>query len=595
MRVGHVPRADLTRTWGTVRWVTRSGMRDGGELAEVEVTSGEVTSAELRVPAAAAPRVGDPDRPEHLGGLAGRLQIASRALALCALATGALVLLGYAARSSTLIRVFPGLPPMYPNAALGFVGGGIGAIAAASPLRRARPVALAGAALIGGIGLVTLGLHIAQAGPTWVEGLWPDHPVVAATTDVGGRPVAETCVAFILLGGGIALAGLRRAPRVGQALALGALAVGASAVFGYVIGVDRSTLGTPFVGIGMAIHTGGGIAMLGAAILVCRPIVGIVGTWTSAGLGGRLGRRLVAAVVAAPLVLSALAAWMSKVLPDDGLALSFVTVVQVGALGALAMVPASAIDELDRVAAQARRESRQVAETARARDEVRRTIGAQLLPTASAPAGWELAIRQEPAYGMLAGDAMEVLHDEHRLLVAVIDVAGHGTGPALQAYRLRVELAALWSQGVPIDRMVDRLDRTVAQLGTIATGVVLEVEVRTGRARYVNAGHPAPALVRDGRVTEWPRTGPLLGVRGVRRVVETILHRDDVFVAFTDGLSEARHARGPLLGDDVIRRLIGQWAHDGPEVVAAACLDAARAHTGDRLADDAVIVALRRG
>lgn len=547
-------------------------------------------------------RIGDPDRPDHLGGLASGLQVVARLLAAGSVVTGALVLLGYTIRSAALIRVLADLPPMYPNAAVGFIGGGIGVLAAANPVRRWRWAALSGAALIAGIGSLTLLLHVAEAGPTWVEFLWPDDPVVAATTAVGGRPAAETCVAFALLGAAMVLVATRRAPRAAQALALGALTIGASAVFGYLIGVDRSKLGTSLVGIGMALHTGFGIAMLGAAILLSRPTLGIVGTLTSAGPGGRLGRRLLAAVVVAPLVLSAMAAWLSSVLPDDRLALSFVTIVQVGALGALAMVPAGAIDELDRVAARARRDTRQITETARARDDVSRTISDQLLASASAPAGWQLAIRQEPAYGLLAGDVVEVLHDEARLLLAVVDVAGHGTGPALQAYRLRVELGALWSRGVPLDELVGYLDHTVCELGTIATGVFADVDLCSGRTRYVNAGHPAPALVHDGRVTAWERTGPLLGVHlaqgrgvGARQVAEAVLRRGDLFVAFTDGLSEARRARGPQLGDEVIRRLVGQWAQEGPDAVADACLDAARAHTGDRLGDDAVIVALRRG
>lgn len=540
-------------------------------------------------------KVGDPDRPERYTGFASRLLVTARVLAAFAVATGALVLAGYVLRIAWLVRLAPSLPPMYPNAALAFIAAGGAVLFASSGVRRRRVVSLAGAAVTGTIAGVSLALHVGSVGPTWFEGLWPDDPVVAATTPVAGRPAVETCVGLLALSAAIVLVGRRRGARTGQALGLAAMSIGAAAVFGYAIGVDRTVLGTSLVGVGMALHTGVGIAVLGLAVLFARPATGIVGSLTSAGPGGRLGRRLVVAVVAAPLVLSALAAWLVRVVPDEALVQSFVTVLQVGALGALAMVPATAIDELDRVAAQAQREARQYEETVRARDEVRRTIGAELLATATAPAGWDVAIRQEPAYGMLAGDAVEVLHDEHRLLVALIDVAGHGTGPALQAYRLRVELGALWSRAASLEEIVVRLDRSLLALGTIATGVFVDIDVRTGAARYVNAGHPAPALVHDGRVTTWDRTGPLLGLeRDGRGIGEAELQRGDVFVAFTDGLSEARHLRGPQLGDDVIRRLIGQWAREGPDAVADACLNAAKEHTGDRLADDALVVALRR-
>lgn len=567
--------------------MTGSGIVQTGTSAGSFTHAGPSGSAGLRL--------GDPDRPEHFAGFAYRLLLTARLLAVGAVGTGAAVLVGYLSRTAFLIRLLPGLPPMYPNAAIGFIAGGIGVLGATSGVRRRRPVAVVGALVIGGIGAVSLVGHLVQAGSTWFEGLWPDDPVVAATTRVAGRPAAETCIAFVLLGAAVALMALRRAPRAGQALGLGALTVGAAAVFGYVIGVDRTTLGSSLVGVGMALHTGIGIALLGTAVLLTRPTIGIVGSLTSAGPGGRLGRRLVIAVVAAPLVLSAIAVWFVRIVPDEALARSFVTVVQVAALGALAMVPAAAIDELDRAAAQARRDARQVAETTRARDEVRRTIGAELLASATSPPGWHVAIRQEPAFGMLAGDAVQVLHDDERMLVALIDVAGHGTGPALQAYRLRVELAALWGRHASLEDLVTRLDGTLVDLGTIATGVFVDIDVRTGRARYVNAGHPAPAQVSDGKVLAWERTGPLIGLgHGARGVGEATLHKGDLFVAFTDGLSEARHERGPQLGDEVVRRLIGQWAHEGPDVVADACLNAAKEHAADRLADDALVVALRR-
>jgi hypothetical protein len=215
-------------------------------------------------------------------------------------ALGATVLLGYAFRVEQIVELAPTLPPMYPNAALGFLAGGLGVRMAGNRSGVGRMVALVGAAVLVTVGAVSLALTVADVGPTAFEGLWPDDEFVTATTEVAGRPVAETCIAFLFLGVGLALTAARRALRVAQGCALAAATVGLAAVLGFVIGVDRAALGRSLIGIGMALHTGIGITVLGLALLLVRPDVGLLAQLTSAGPGGRLGRRLLLVAIASP-------------------------------------------------------------------------------------------------------------------------------------------------------------------------------------------------------------------------------------------------------------------------------------------------------
>jgi hypothetical protein len=200
--------------------------------------------------------------------------------------------------------------------------------------------------------------------------------------------------------------------------------------------------------------------------------------------------------------------------PDALLAQSILTVVQAGALGALVMVPAAAIDHLDRAASEAARLARRQLEAEIARDDVVRIVADQLIGAPSAPEGWDLAVRQEPAVGELAGDVIDVVvvDDDQTMLVVMIDVAGHGTGPALQGYRLRVEMVALWREGLSPAAILARVNRTVLALDTIASAVVMEVQLQTGDLTYANAGHPAPAHWSTGELATWERTGPMLGL-----------------------------------------------------------------------------------
>jgi sigma-B regulation protein RsbU (phosphoserine phosphatase) len=72
---------------------------------------------------------------------------------------------------------------------------------------------------------------------------------------------------------------------------------------------------------------------------------------------------------------------------------------------------------------------------------------------------------------------------------------------------------------------------------------------------FAIAGHPLPLVRRgdDGRVEEIGSfDGPPLGIEdGVRYQRQTAcLRPGDTLVLYTDGLTEARHGEGPLLGDD---------------------------------------------
>lgn len=538
----------------------------------------------------------DPDRPEHLALFGTRLLGVARRLALGVSALGAIVLGGYLVRSAAVVKLWHSLPPMYPNAAVGFLVGGLGILAAlgANPVVRRVGAALSGA--VGLVAAVTLVLHAADVGSTWLEALWPQDPFVDATTLVAGRPVAETCVAFVALGLSGVLLAVRRAPRLAQGLALGAVSVGLAATFGFVLGVDRRALGMSAIGVGMALHTALGITALGAAAFLSRPRVGLVGHLASAGPGGQLGRRLVAVAVVAPLLLAMLGVVLRAVMADDLLVGSILAVVQAGALAVLVMIPAAGIDRLDTFAREAQRELRRRRESIHEQDAVIAAIASQLLAEPPSPEGWLVAVAQEQASGELAGDTLQLIEDgAGRFLIALFDLAGHGSVAALSAYRFRSEIEALWRHGVPLDEVLAQLNHTALDLDTIATGVLMEVERSTGEIRWLNAGHPPPVQIRHGEVHGWERTGPLLGVsQPLHSVRSHQLGHGDLFVLYTDGMSDARPVQGAPLGDEQLIDLVRAWAHEHPTQIANACLDAARQHAAGRLPDDTLILVLQR-
>lgn len=536
------------------------------------------------------------DGPLHIVGMPAVLRAVSLAAAIGSVAIGAWVLFGYAIRWQTAVQLHGSLPPMYPNAAVGFVVGGASAMFAISNRREHRLVGLTGFGLLLVLFVTSFVLHVVDAGPTVVEMLWPDDSFVAATSPVGGRPVVETCVAFIGIGAAGVLLARRKSARWSQGLALGGVSVGLAAVLGFLIGVDRVDRGSSFVVVGMALHTGIAITLLGVAVLLARPTVGLFARLTHAGPSARLSRRLVAVVVIAPIMLTALGAVLQQALPDGRLVQSVMTISQVLALGLLVMVPLSAADEVEQRAEETLREARAVRERVGEQDVISGAIVGLLLDPPPSPPGWEVGFRQTAAFAALPGDSCQVLAcPDGRFLVSVLDLAGHGTGPALQALRLRFEISALWCAGVPLGAIADVMARSVTEMNTIATGVLLVVDADGGGCEYVNAGHP-PVIALTGSSTDtWGRTASLFGLGDASHEPQRrALGRGAMLVLYTDGITESRGPDSRQLGGGAIEHAIRVHAPAGAQAIADACIDLALAHSHTRLSDDALALVLRR-
>jgi hypothetical protein len=114
-------------------------------------------------------------------------------------------------------------------------------------------------------------------------------------------------------------------------------------------------------------------------------------------------------------------------------------------------------------------------------------------------AGW-----LEPA-SSVAGDTFDYTLDQHALQVSITDAVGHDVAAAMLATVLVSGLRNERRRGVGLGEQVRGAnDALVAHssVGQFVTGQVLHVDLETGAATIVNAGHPFPLRLRDGRVEE---------------------------------------------------------------------------------------------
>ena len=537
------------------------------------------------------------DRPRFVVSLTVRLVRASRVSAALAALIGVIVLGGYGLRWKTAVQVYPSLPPMYPNAALAFLVGGASAMAASSSRNRDRLCAVAGFTLVAVYGLVTLGLHLAGAGSTWLEALWPDKSFIHATTRVPGRPVPETCIALACIGVAGALLCARRAVSLAHGLAIGTVAIGMAAILGYLLGVNRSSLGTAFVIVGMALHTAIALTLLGLAVLLAKPTSGLVARLIRGGPTAHLARQLIAAVVAVPILSTATSVAFQRVVPDARLAQSIVAITQVLALGLLVMLLLRAAERFEAAATDALLSARSMTEADAQGRFIADSLTTELTQIPEPPSGWDVGFRQSAAFGQLPGDVCVLVGRADGLsLVSIIDIAGHGPGPAVQALRVKTELVVLWCAGNSLHQIADAINESVLEMSTIASGVLISLDPTSGDCDYINAGHPSVMISHNKLIEEWTTTDMIFGVRSrtVNGPQRRHIDRNSFLMAYTDGITEARSSSGEYLPKDVILRVIQLHASAGAQAMADAAIDTALEHSRKRLQDDALTLVLHR-
>ncbi|MFH9741232.1 PP2C family protein-serine/threonine phosphatase [Streptomyces roseolus] len=203
----------------------------------------------------------------------------------------------------------------------------------------------------------------------------------------------------------------------------------------------------------------------------------------------------------------------------------------------------------------------------------------------------------EPAYDV-GGDSFDYALNGDVLHLAVIDAMGHGLDAATMATVAIGAYRHARRTSVELSKIYLFMDRAVAQQFApdhFVTAQMLRLDTDTGRLQWVNAGHPAPMLIRDHRVVrrlDSPTTLPV-GFGGDQpQVSEVTLLPGDRILCFTDGLVEEHESGQEEFGEG---RLI-DWVHRldpadrGVRAVARDLSHTLRRARGGATTDDATLV-----
>jgi sigma-B regulation protein RsbU (phosphoserine phosphatase) len=250
---------------------------------------------------------------------------------------------------------------------------------------------------------------------------------------------------------------------------------------------------------------------------------------------------------------------------------------------------------------------RQRAEKERLEEELRiaRRIQMSLLPQGDVLVpGVQVAAACLPA-AEVGGDYYDVLRlGEARLGVLVADVSGKGTSAALYMAELKGLMLSL-------SRVFDSPRRLLCEANRILAGTIdsrsfitmtyAVLDVGAGRLRFARAGHsPLIRATGGGAATTLAPSGLGLGLDPGDRFDEVLEERElevstgDVFLLFTDGLSEAMNESGELFGESRLCSLVGGEASLASEALKQRIMESVRGFAGSTPQhDDMTLVVLK--
>lgn len=205
----------------------------------------------------------------------------------------------------------------------------------------------------------------------------------------------------------------------------------------------------------------------------------------------------------------------------------------------------------------------------------------------------------EPAY-QIAGDTFDYGVNGDLTHLAILDAMGHGLEASVMVSLAVSSYRHSRRAGLGLREMVVAMDEAVASQfpgEQFVTAQLATLDTTTGTLRYVSAGHPAPMLVRNGRVIgdlEVAQAPPVGLGFAPPDVLTASLEPGDRLLFLSDGAIEARSPDGVLFGRERLGGLLERAVASGhpPPEVMRRLMHALLDHQQDHLQDDATLLLL---
>ncbi len=230
-----------------------------------------------------------------------RLRWCCRLIALAAMVIGVMVLAGWAFHISILKTMIAGAVTMKVNSALsiGLCGASLALLMARENRARKR-LARVLAVVAACITTATLAEYVLGAN-LWLDNVVFPDALTSYATSSPGRMAPTTAFGFLAISIALLLLDWEtsRRRRPAEWLSLGAMIIGLLAIVGYIY--NAVALSRLFLYTQIAPHTAISLFLIASAVFFARPHAGIAADLTSEGVGGKMARRFLPAVLLLPV------------------------------------------------------------------------------------------------------------------------------------------------------------------------------------------------------------------------------------------------------------------------------------------------------
>ncbi len=234
--------------------------------------------------------------------------------------------------------------------------------------------------------------------------------------------------------------------------------------------------------------------------------------------------------------------------------------------------------------------------------QIAREIQQALLPATLPTDGWFSAAGSSEACFQVGGDYYDVIRlDEDSWGVVLADVSGKGVSAALMSSLLQGAFFAATAASNDLSVAVSRINRYISERSRNArfTTALCGIIRRDGTGQWVNAGHCAGLLVRQGGEPEWlqPTAVPIGLFADAEFPSEQLqLNPGDRLLIYSDGVSEAANASADRFGEQRLADFVRGSSHRSVQELHSALLDEIGSFTeGVTQADDLTLLVVEYG
>jgi sigma-B regulation protein RsbU (phosphoserine phosphatase) len=223
-------------------------------------------------------------------------------------------------------------------------------------------------------------------------------------------------------------------------------------------------------------------------------------------------------------------------------------------------------------------------------DELRlaRAIQQNLLPKESPNVpGFDIAGASIPAV-WTSGDYFDFLSfQDGSMAVAIADVSGHGTGPALLMSATRAFLRALAVSHCDVGKILTIANKTISEdvsEGRFVTLFLARVDPLARQLNYASAGHDGFLIDTAGEVKTMRSDAPPLGaVPGVAfdAMPPVEMKPGDIVLLVSDGIPETESPQGEQFGDNRTVEVVYSNRHKPSAEIVDCLLERVRQFAGN--------------